>query len=128
MTRAAKASTAAAHGRAILTSHPDLELRFVQQRNTSTVHILVPVDPHHDTRHVRTGRVRVVDWMGWLREARYTLCGYRSRASFVAGKTSDLYVSEFPDERLCGRCHRSLGPHSARAFEHPTPPDRPTAD
>lgn len=111
--------TLAAQTREILTRHPDLELRFVQQRRTGTVHVLVPVNPDTEPEHVR-GRI---DWIGWLRDNRPAVCGYRARALFDADADSDQYVSEFPDSRLCGRCHRALGSHSDRAFEHPQPSD-----
>lgn len=120
--------TVAAQARDILDRHPDLELMFVQQRNTGTVHGLVPVDPDVPPEYVRFGFVRVVDWLGWLSDRRRALCGYRSHVSFVAGEDHDQYVSVFPDQRLCGGCLRSLGPHQARAFEHPQTYTRPLSD
>jgi hypothetical protein len=91
------------------------ELRFLQHRETDTVHIVAPptVGP---AREFRFGEISGEDALDIALGVVRTLCQYVGRQNIG----DDLIIS-FADDDLCRRCYRALGPYSARAFEHPRP-------
>ena len=109
--------------RDLLARRTDVELAFVRHRRTGTVHVLWPADPDAEPDPPEPAREQVVetDWIGWLRGDLGTLCGYVAREHLGGQWQGDQRVTVFADELLCARCHRALGPHAARAFEHPVP-------
>lgn len=94
-------------------------LHFVR-RDADKVHIVAPSDPAQ-TENAILGRLSGGDALVLALAQRRTVCGLA--ISVVPGGRGK-YVGEFPDEDLCGRCHRMLGPaHQHLAFEHPQPGD-----
>jgi hypothetical protein len=111
----------AAAARALLDRRADLELGFVQHRRSGTVHILWPDDPDERGQQVRFADVPEERVLDLALGARPTLCGYVAREHLGGAGEGDQRTNVFADELLCARCHRSLGPHAARAFEHDRP-------
>lgn len=93
---------------------PPLELGFLRQRHTGTVHVRRPADPRHPAETLSWA-----DLGAALTAPVPTVCGYRARRNHDG--LGDAAVSVFADEDLCGNCHRGLGRHAVLAFEHPTP-------
>jgi hypothetical protein len=107
--------------RDLLTRRSEVALRFVQHRRSGVVHVLVPRDPDADDEPLVTAPDNEVQWRGWLIASRTTLCGYIARVDITGGGHGHDLVSAFEDHLLCARCYTVLGPHTDRAFEHPTP-------
>lgn len=108
--------------RDLLACHPTLTLEYVQHRDSGKVHVLVPPDPDTEPQRVR-GQL---EWLGWLREDRPAVCGYRTRI-YLGGASvkGDQCVTMFPDHMLCGGCLHLLGAHSPRVFGRPQPDNIP---
>lgn len=77
---------------------------------TGKVHI---VDPLAHPEHPPTFTIQYM--LGRTR----TACGLWLRHILCGGDCDG--ITTFPDNDLCGNCHRTLGTQAARAFEHPTP-------
>jgi hypothetical protein len=112
---------------ALLIEHAD-ELEFVQNRRSGVVHIVVPTLP----AWMREDGPRLADLperelieslMSLLLGKTPTLCGWTAKVDRNDAIDTAVSVSRFDDELLCVSCHRALGDHSARAFEHPRPGD-----
>jgi hypothetical protein len=108
--------------RDLLARQTSIELSFVQHRTSSVVHVIMPTDPDVEYSSEPSDEI---NWIGWLVGERFTLCGYIARVPLGGLGEGDKLVSRFPDDLLCRSCHRVLGPHTARAFEHPQPGDEP---
>jgi hypothetical protein len=93
-----------------------LELQFLRHNPSGVVHVLWPADPDAEGAELT-----------WAEAAELsvspipTLCGYQGRRDGYYGGADpvDEPVGTFPDEALCMRCHRALGPWQHKAFEHP---------
>jgi hypothetical protein len=109
--------------RQLLAEADIVELEFVQHRDTRTVHVVTPEDPDVEpevgTPEGDDAKLDVV--LSLVRSVKPTICGYVAHVYMDPTRHSDNIIDEFEDELLCGRCHRVLGEHSNRAFEHPTP-------
>jgi hypothetical protein len=107
--------------RQLLTRHGDIEVTFIQHHKSGRVHIITPTDPDATPVAAAATPPGFADISATYHSAPVTLCGYYAhlhRGEFEAG---DKLVHEFDDGLLCRPCVRELGPHSARAFEHPQP-------
>lgn len=110
--------------RELLNRRSDIELEFVQHRDSGAVHVVVPRDPdRHDEGEVyRIGDVPEKAMRAMAFGEVRTLCGYVARRHLGGFECGDQMVDEFDDDLLCPRCWRALGPeHQARAFQHLQP-------
>lgn len=113
--------------RDLLARRGDIELTFIQHRDSGVVHVITPVDSdaEHDEEYLDSDVAFGDQFARVLTEclvgACVTLCGYRARRHLGGFEAGDKRVHEFDDDQLCRACVRELGPHSARAFEHPQP-------
>ncbi len=108
--------------RELLSRHPGLELAFIQQRDSGTVHVVLPDDPDAESGpEFRFDEIpEDALWSMALGETP-TLCGYLALQHVGGAGCGDQLVGTFDDTQLCGRCWRALGTeHQPRAFEHPT--------
>lgn len=112
---------------AFLIEHAD-ELEFVQNRRSRVVHIVVPTLP----AWMREDGSRLADLperdlieslMGLVLGKTPTLCGWTAKLDRNDAIDTAVAVSRFDDQLLCASCHRALGDHGTRAFEHPRPGD-----
>lgn len=96
------------------------ELEFLRHRASGTVHVVVPrtVGP---VREFRFSEVPADVALDIALGVTHTLCGYVGRQNLHGAGCGDELVTEFDDVDLCQRCHRALGPHAPRAFEHRQP-------
>lgn len=87
----------------------------VVSRASHTVEELAPaLDP------AAPNAARNADMVAWALLRVRTVCGIN--IDTAPGCTpGGVGISVFPDELLCGRCHKLLGDQSDRAFEHPQP-------
>lgn len=114
--------------RDLLARRSDIELKFVQHRDTGTVHVVVPVDPEavpEDSRPV-TDEDKAMVILSLMRTIAPTVCGYKAVVYMDPTLHTDNFVSVFEDDLTCQRCCKVLGEHSNRAFEHPVP--RPSTE
>lgn len=105
----------------------DADLLFIEASATGTVHITVREQP----RHTGPGKILTIGagqgaLAALLSAPTITLCGLRTFPHNPSAGSRHYGVSRFPDERLCGSCHRALHPDDQhRAFEHPQNADEP---
>lgn len=99
-----------------LESTGGIELEFLRHNASGVVHVMWPADPEDEGRDVTWAEAAEVA----LSPIR-TVCGYKGRRDGYYGGADvvDERVGTFPDESLCARCHRALGPWQHKAFEHP---------
>lgn len=115
-----KTPTTSAYVQELLERRSDVELTFARHRRTSTVHILIPVDPDVPPTSepiLTDADFNVLDWVVGKRRA---LCGWVARIHLGGFEGGDEVIDAFADSALCARCHAALGAHAPRAFEHPT--------
>ena len=85
----------------------EAQLTFATNRNTKRVHVLVPLQPGDE---VITEGISYGDLASWFRTR--TLCGR------VLSWSDMAFIEAFDDERICMACHKKMGEHSDRLFEH----------
>ena len=109
-----------------------IELSFVRHRPTGTVHVVTPADPDVEPEFTAAEALSVEQAVvAYINLARSlvapTLCGYDPQV-WLDDSGPDEIVETFADGDLCWSCHRALGPHAHRAFEHPQPLQLATAE
>jgi hypothetical protein len=104
-----------------LSAAGQLDLRFIAQRKSGTVHVVVPRPPAWEADEASQWPPVGDEALDLALGLTPTLCGYRALRHAGGPAGGDDLVSSFADDKLCQRCCRLLGRHSARAFEHPVP-------
>jgi hypothetical protein len=87
------------------------------------VHVVTPADPDVEQEPTVpvTDKDKAMVILSLIRTPAPTICGYEAVVYMHPSVHTDNFVTVFADELLCGRCHRALGEHANRAFEHRVP-------
>jgi hypothetical protein len=107
--------------RQIAPEHVDLE--FARYNRTGTVHVLPytpgPEDEDFDPVDISWAEAGLL-----MLEPTIMICGDRFVVNAMDLPSCGVWVDEFADDDICGRCVKTLGDQSPRAFEHPQAPPR----